>query len=318
VPTICSLATPQSIFCRDDHAITGAAPISSMFDRPSQGRVIMTATTPLLGFLALTVLCCCGCVHHQLRFSTLHQARTINDLQYEQVLDNLALISKNPDALPYFAVPGSGTTNVQQSVNGGAAFNYTRVMFSGWSFNFGGNRSNSGNWSFSPVNDPDKLKLMRCVYQFALGVRSSDPCTDCVALLRAFFGDDFALCHVPAGWLHAGCEADVPGDACYVGHAGDRYAWVTAEGVAGLSQVTLAILDIATAASVVPPTPAVPTLEETRYYLGEQELLRTERRILPDRAARAFAGPQPPAPTPRARLDFFDPIRGLFFVPRPE
>lgn len=49
---------------------------------------------------------------------------------------------------------------------------------------------------------------------------------------------------VPVGWFRMGRKCDVPKNACYVGHHRDRYAWVTAEGVEGLSQFTLAILTV--------------------------------------------------------------------------
>jgi hypothetical protein len=46
----------------------------------------------------------------------------------------------------------------------------------------------------------------------------------------------------PPGWYHLGCKRDVPKDACYVGRWGDRYAWVTADGMPQLARFTAAAL----------------------------------------------------------------------------
>jgi hypothetical protein len=46
----------------------------------------------------------------------------------------------------------------------------------------------------------------------------------------------------PPGWYHIGCKKDVPKDACHVGRWGDRYAWVTADGVPHLARFTITAL----------------------------------------------------------------------------
>jgi hypothetical protein len=48
----------------------------------------------------------------------------------------------------------------------------------------------------------------------------------------------------PAGWYQLGAKRDVPPDACYVGCYGDRYAWVTPEGMPGLARFTLTVLAV--------------------------------------------------------------------------
>lgn len=47
---------------------------------------------------------------------------------------------------------------------------------------------------------------------------------------------------VPLGWFHAGSKGQVPRDAHYVGHSGDRWVWVAPDGLPGLSRFTLLIL----------------------------------------------------------------------------
>lgn len=51
------------------------------------------------------------------------------------------------------------------------------------------------------------------------------------------------------GWLGKGSKSDVPKDACYVGHRGKTYVWVTADHLEQLTNLTVAILDAATAAT---------------------------------------------------------------------
>jgi len=50
------------------------------------------------------------------------------------------------------------------------------------------------------------------------------------------------------GWFSVGKKCDVPKDACYVGQCGKTYIWVMRDGMDSLTKVTLAILDIASAA----------------------------------------------------------------------
>ena len=48
------------------------------------------------------------------------------------------------------------------------------------------------------------------------------------------------------GWLKIGGQGDVPKQASYVGQFADVYVWVMPEGIEGLSDLALAILDVAT------------------------------------------------------------------------
>ncbi len=55
------------------------------------------------------------------------------------------------------------------------------------------------------------------------------------------------------GWYGIGHKHDVPRNACYVAHYKDVYVWVCPQGVEGLTEFTLSILEMASA--LQPPAP---------------------------------------------------------------
>ena len=72
-----------------------------------------------------------------------------------------------------------------------------------------------------------------------------------------------AQCH--PGWLHVAPKHAVPWNACYKATCGDMAVWVTEEGMAGLSEFVLILLDIGTAdpatLAVASPTASVTTID---------------------------------------------------------
>ena len=234
-----------------------------------------------LVFLAFTT----GCTHLQLERSTTSQAGTLTDLQYAQVLDNVALFARHPGALPHFAVTTTGTAQITDTgstndvVIPNAVFTARHTVWSG-QYGVMGSRAIQENWTMVPVTDPDKLKRMRCAYQVLVGC-GADECEDCVKKLDEFFCADQCKskegaglenpgncehcrqCALPRGWFNVGPKKDVPKDACYVGHCCDTYVWVTPDGIPGLTRFTLAILDIATL------LPVADTVQVKRIYQGD-------------------------------------------------
>ena len=87
-------------------------------------------------------------------------------------------------------------------------------------------RNVTGTWSLGTITSPEKIRSMQAVYLRAIrGRAAGDP---------AF------------GWLKVGGQSDVPKQASYVGQFQDVYVWVMPDGMEGLSDLTLAIMDIAT------------------------------------------------------------------------
>jgi hypothetical protein len=214
-------------------------------------------------FLPIAVLIA-GCQHLSLRNHTERQARTLTGLHYSQVLDNIALFTQNPNALPFFSVAGQGQTSNNYSVNPGGGFNWDLINFNNGpplfffdhaSLTWGGTFTANEGWNTANLVNPDALLLMRCVYQRVVGYPACD--CDCEKKLQAYFaGHPCYLEAMRPGWYGVGRRCDVPRCAAFVGHYGHRYAWVTAEGVDALSRLSLAILDLATiAAPFVMPDP---------------------------------------------------------------
>ncbi len=148
------------------------------------------------------------------------------DLEYQQVIDNLAKIASNPGYLPYLAVAGQGSVQVTDNGSSLLGLNGASSMLAPASLNIGATRNVTGTWSLGTVTSPEKIRSMQAIYLHAItGRAAGDP---------------------TFGWLKIGGQGDVPKQASYVGQFATVYVWVMPEGIEGLSDLTLAILDIAT------------------------------------------------------------------------
>jgi hypothetical protein len=176
---------------------------------------------------------------------------TLADLQYKQVLDNLAAFACNPAALPYFALTSTGQTQVADQGEIMPGFSWMEGMGNGQTLGMTASRQLTESWSLSSVLDADKLARMRCAYQLVVGVPDNE-CDKCMQKLCEVYGKDimdpqFQACHFPRGWFSVGCKKDVPQCACYVGCHCNTYVWVTPDGLDGLTRFTLTILNLAAA-----------------------------------------------------------------------
>lgn len=202
-----------------------------------------------------------GCMKSQLQFTTRRTSATLPDLQCQQVLDNLARIVSNPGHLPYMAVPGSGVVQVTDTGESALALAFVPHAFTTGDLNIRGARDVSGTWNLGTVTSPDLLKQMQLTYQQAV---------------RRRIAGDPACC-----WFDIGCKKDVPEDAIYVARCGDVYVWVEPEGVAGLTNLTLAILDIGTreesAPSYMAPSSAPGLVPRRNFQVPAQGPVFTPR-----------------------------------------
>jgi hypothetical protein len=167
-----------------------------------------------------------GCLQHQLEFTTSRTLNTLPDIHYQQVMDNLAAVASNPGRLPYLAVAGQGAVQVTDNGSSTLSLSIPLTAASPDLLGIGVTRNVTGTWSLGTITSPDKIRGMQAIYQRALaGAAHGDP---------AF------------RWLNSGAKRDVPPGASYVGRFGDVAVWVMPEGIAGLSELALAVLDVAT------------------------------------------------------------------------
>jgi hypothetical protein len=297
--------------------------------------------------VALLALLGSGCAHQHLKRGTVKMTGTLTNIYYREVLDNLAMFVENPDAMPYFSVPGTGNSTVNEMGQSTATltWNPTRIMSE--VLGISAQRSTGKTWTFATTTDTARLNAMRCAYQIVVGGGTDEECMHCHRELEAILGKEYCECHIFPGWFHCGGKRDVPRDACYVGHYGRTCVWVTPAQLDGLTKFTMAMIKIATASPLKPKD----TAEVTVYYKSDpnREIVvkRTitadsfrEAKAKAEQEARAKYDVKPGVPLPNAAktlmrdrlldelerapsapdegsLNLFEPNRGLFFVPRP-
>jgi hypothetical protein len=267
-----------------------------------------------------------GCqTHLKLRDSTIRTTETLTELNYRQVLDNIALLSVNASTMPTFVVLNSGTVTVadQKSINANANYAptlpFSQQQGSGLPmlsllFNPSASRTLTENWSMTPVTDVDNLRRIRCALQLlVLRGRETTDCDECMEDLRRFYlGENSRMeCLIPLGWYGTGGKRDVPKDACYVGQYHDCFVWVTPEGVEGLTRFTMTLTDLATGKPHAPTKTVVKTfkgdgtLDNTQVTTTEIDFDALEKQNKGGQPDRKRSYGTPPAINP-----------GLFFIPR--
>src|SRR5262249_36477465 len=283
-----------------------------------RGWTIVLALLPALG----------GCVTHtSLRDNTVSTAATLTDLNYQQVVNNVAMFVANPATMPAVGVVNSGTVTVsdQKAYSTSATYSPTLTFAQQGGgalpilslfFNPSVQRQLTENWTVVPVTDIDALRRIRCAFQLLVlsGNQTSD-CQNCRQLLEDFYlgESDRMDCLIPTGWYGTGCKADVPHDACYVGHCGTTYVWVMRDGLEGLTRFGMTVLELATGKPHAPMKTVVRTfkadgkLDNTQVTTNEidteaLERIKKKESPRPERR-RVIDGNAPPAP-------------GLLFVPR--
>ena len=117
-----------------------------------------------------------GCMSQQLRFTARRTVNALPDLQYQQVIDNLAKIAANPGFLPYLAVAGQGSVQVTDNGSSTLALNMSRAALAPGSLSLGASRNVTGTWSLGTITSPEKIRSMQAVYLRAIrGRAAGDP-----------------------------------------------------------------------------------------------------------------------------------------------
>ena len=108
-----------------------------------------------------------GCTSTRLKNSTLSQAETLADLQYQQVLNNVAMYCVNPEALPSFVSLRDGSAQIADL--GSASY------LGDWHWAFAshpsilGSRTVVEQWGMSPLTDDNELQLLSIAFRRAVG-----------------------------------------------------------------------------------------------------------------------------------------------------
>jgi hypothetical protein len=196
--------------------------------------------------VSCAVAACGGCTSNQLRRSTLNQARTWTDLQYQQVLDNIALFVDNPGSMPYFAGVGGGVADIKDraSIGNTIGIQWVSSLFNYGVDNvsFGASRQRNENWSLAPVYQAPKLSDMRFMYASLVTGACQDESH--AEYLQSAYHINPSVYLAPC-WWGAGKLRNIPHNASYVGHYRGVYVWVMPEHVEELTNFSLAILKVA-------------------------------------------------------------------------
>src|SRR5262249_404302 len=113
-----------------------------------------------------------GCTSLRLQQSITSQATTLAELHYQQVLNNLAMFSKNPYMLPSHVTIREGSAQIQDSgaVTATSAFGRNPAHLATGSPGLSGSRTVVEQWGVSPVTGGIALRLIQLAYQRALGM----------------------------------------------------------------------------------------------------------------------------------------------------
>lgn len=119
--------------------------------------------------ILLVLLACSGCTHRQLTRSIINQASTIVTVEYQMVLDNLAMYTASPELLPWHVRISDGTVQVNDE-GGISELGAQWGSTPGITQAFRAVRSVTEQWGAHPVTDPLVVKTLQDVYRQAVGL----------------------------------------------------------------------------------------------------------------------------------------------------
>jgi hypothetical protein len=207
-----------------------------------------------------------GCTSLSLQRHTLSQIQSLGDYRYQAAVNCLALVAADPNALPSFCILSTGGAKITDAATVTSATTWTRALgsFAMEMLTVTANRAPNEMWTVDPVADYAQLEALRSACQWVLygperATRDFPGILDSPVnnpLPGAHFGVAERLRRLPCGWLHVGKLTDVPLSPCYKAHRAGTWVWVDPDGMTGLADFTLALLDIATldlSATEAPP-----------------------------------------------------------------
>ena len=122
-------------------------------------------------FSLSAILCCIcipGCTFLRLQHSITNQATTLADIHYQQVLNNLALFSTNPNFMPSHVSLRDGSAQIQDFGQANAGLDITESVTT--SLGLTGSRTVVEQWGVSPITDDIEVRIIQIAYQRAIGI----------------------------------------------------------------------------------------------------------------------------------------------------
>jgi hypothetical protein len=111
-----------------------------------------------LGFILSSLF---GCTSVALRHSTVASASTLTDLEYEMVLDNIAMARALPGALPWHLKLTQGAVSLTDTLTPSFSITWSPTTRTG---SITGSRDWTESWTTVPVVDAKQLQSLRTVY----------------------------------------------------------------------------------------------------------------------------------------------------------
>ncbi len=169
---------------------------------------------------------------HPVRGPVVNRSRTPAELQYQEVLNNIAMMESRDLRQP---VPPEALSGPPRFDAPGLRFYYTGKS----NAELAAAHLNPALIGPETVLGPDQLVILEYAYQKAIGFRLDIPTEE---RLAAFFEPQPRLyAALRSGWFGVGNATDVPDAVSYVGQYGGTYVWVFSTDVASLAQFTFAV-----------------------------------------------------------------------------
>ena len=260
----------------------------------------------LWGLLA-TSFFASGCITSELRKETLKQSQSSVDTRYREVMENLAVLYANPEALPSYSSIYAGTSDLSDTFQATSATTWQK-SFNNQYLDIPLQRAVKDTWDLDPTIVPEKLTAMKCACRWVLfgsdqigpdgWILYGPPKPTATTFEeepppRCYFGVAQELANIDSycpNWLHCSDNCHkVPRCACYKACCHGKYVWVEPDGMPGLSRFALVIQKIARATYKSLLSPVAKTREFKLTCVTARKLPSTSQ--LPSQTRKKCCGP---------------------------
>src|SRR5579863_460845 len=138
--------------------------------------------------LLLSLILLCGCQELQVRQKSNLLMATVPSLYYQEVVDNLALISVNEQAIPFFATPTQGTNQQSRQLQMSSVSAWGLItnasapifglldqfLFTSQQASITPQIQNVQTFQLSPVIEASKLSTLQIAFRIALGAPTTN------------------------------------------------------------------------------------------------------------------------------------------------